>query len=87
MRDAVAVLNPLRYAIWPLEIILKSEIHKGYFSINCNYCAGDVFTGRHKDGNRMNIAQYCPPTIQYTEQYIMSIKRQFDTIRHTTLQY
>ena len=43
-----------------------------------------MFIGQHKDGNRMNIAQCCPPTRQYVAQYIMSIKRQFDTICHTT---
>jgi hypothetical protein len=47
-----------------------------------------MFTARQTDSNWMNIAQYCPQTIQYAAQYIVSIKlHSTDTIHCTNLQY
>ena len=35
---------PLRYVIWPQEILLKTSNSKCYISINWEFCAGDKVT-------------------------------------------
>jgi len=61
-------IYPLCYAILPMEIIWRPEIHKGYISINWNYCVRDTFTAWQTNGNWNNTAQYCPQTIHYIVQ-------------------
>lgn len=56
---------PLRYVIWPQEILLKTRNSTCCVSINWNFCAGDNVTAGQTVGSWMNIAQYCPQTIKY----------------------
>ena len=60
---------PLRYAIWPREITLKTWNSLG-LHLSWKYC---LLLGRH--GNWMNIAQYCPQTIQHIAQPFNIIPR------------
>ena len=65
---------PLRFAIGPLEVTLKTCNSKGYVSANWNYCPADVFTARPTGCDWMNIGQYCPQTVQCIVQ-LFSITR------------
>jgi hypothetical protein len=69
----VSVL-PSRCAVWPLEILRRPEVHKGYMWNNWNCCAGNVLTAEQTDGrtdgNWMSIAQCCySQSVQYMARY------------------
>jgi hypothetical protein len=47
---------------------LRPEIHECYIAIDWNYCAGDVSTAQHTEGNWKNVVQCCTEPVQYIVQ-------------------